>query len=217
MRPLSFSFCAIFCCCCIQAQADDLLERWLERQAELKSWSADLLQTRKLKTLSKPLENPGRVWFQRENLFRWQLGYPVKTIAIRSDDDLMIVYPKLRQVEKYSLGQVSNPMWQQVPVLLQIGFPYSRETFFQNYEIITMTIRDDATRFGLKPKSEDLGKLLSRVYVEIDRELTLMATELVFLDESVIRNVFSSHQYDLPLDNTLFKFDQKGYTVIDQN
>lgn len=209
---------SIFYICCGQAQADDLLDAWLSKQVALNSWSAKLVQTRTIKNLKSPLQNPGAVWFQRPNQFRWQLGDPIKTIAIRIQDRLTVVYPKLKQIEKYALDEVSNPVWQQIPILLQMGFPNEKQSFYGSYDVISKTVQGDSFRYELVPKSEDLGKLLLRVFIEIDAaELSLSATELVFLDESKMRNVFSNHQYDPQLEISLFQVDESEHSVIEQN
>ena len=60
------------------------LDAWLAQQAQAKTWSADVVQIRKLKSLVRPLESRGRVWFRQPNRFRWQLGEPPRTIAVRT-------------------------------------------------------------------------------------------------------------------------------------
>lgn len=87
-------------------RADDaLLSRWFAAQAEIKTWSAELVQTRTLKALKDPLQTPGRVWFTLPNRFRWELGTPAQTIALREADAMVIVYPRLKRAERYALDE----------------------------------------------------------------------------------------------------------------
>src|SRR6266478_1010237 len=63
--------------------ADALLTAWFNAQTNVQSWSAEVIQTRSLKTLTQPLIAHGRVWFAAPNRFRWEIGTPAKTIAVR--------------------------------------------------------------------------------------------------------------------------------------
>src|SRR6267142_1837387 len=75
--------------------ADGMLTSWLNAQTNIQTWSADFTQTRTLKALTQPLTETGHVWFRAPNRFRWELGSPVKTIAVRAAADLTVIYPKL--------------------------------------------------------------------------------------------------------------------------
>ena len=43
--------------------ADPALTAWLSAQINLQTWSAEVIQTRTLKTLTQPLTNTGHIWF----------------------------------------------------------------------------------------------------------------------------------------------------------
>ena len=58
-------------------------DQWLAVQTNLQSWSADFIQTRSLKVLAQPLVATGKVWVTTPGLFRWELGQPAQTIALR--------------------------------------------------------------------------------------------------------------------------------------
>jgi len=64
------------------------LNHWLATQTNLHSWTADFVQTRHLKSLAQPIRTPGRVLFQAPDRFRWELGEPVETIALRQTSRL---------------------------------------------------------------------------------------------------------------------------------
>ena len=61
----------------------EFLNAWMDQQAKIKTWSADVVQIRNLKSLTRPLKSRGQVWFLQPNRFRWQLGDPPRTIAVR--------------------------------------------------------------------------------------------------------------------------------------
>src|SRR5438105_4304437 len=69
------------------------LASWIAAQKNIQSWQADFVQTRTFKSLSQPLMATGRVWFAEPNRFRWELGSPPKTIAVRGGNDMLVMYP----------------------------------------------------------------------------------------------------------------------------
>src|SRR5215204_2840969 len=75
------------------AQTNSLLVSWLSAQTNFQTWSADFVQTRTLKSLTQPLTAKGRVWFAEPNLFRWELGNPPQTIAVRAPDQMLVISP----------------------------------------------------------------------------------------------------------------------------
>jgi len=195
----------------------EFLNTWMDQQANIKTWSADVVQIRNLKSLVRPLKSRGQVWFLQPNRFRWQLGDPPRTIAVRKDDELLIIYPRLKQIERFATGEDIDPAWKQVLALLEVGFPSDSDTFFARYELVRTTRLKKSWKFELRPAAEIARKLLDRVTVEIStRDFTLLATELVFPDGSTMKNEFIHRQLNPELDEALFDFEiEEGYTVVD--
>src|SRR5436853_7123535 len=110
----------------LEAAEQPPLARWLEAQKNIQTWTADVTQTRALKTLSKPLISHGHVWFTAPNRFRWEIGSPAQTIAVRQPEQMLVIYPRLQRAEKYPLnGQAAGP-WKDTLALLEAGFPRSQ-------------------------------------------------------------------------------------------
>lgn len=196
--------------------AEQILNSWLNRQAQVKSWSADVLQIRKLKSLVRPLESKGRVWFAQPNRFRWQLGEPPRTIATRTDRELVIVYPRLKQVERYPISAASNSAWKEAMALLDVGFPSDPKAFHSRYELISTKRSQKGWVLELRPAAKEALRLLERVRLEVTADdFILLATELVFPDGSTMRNQFSNHRLNPELEETLFEAEiGEGYQVI---
>ncbi len=189
-----------------ETEAQAALDGWLARQSEIQSWTAAVVQTRHLRSLAKPLESSGRVWFARPNQFRWQLGEPARTVAVRSGEELVITYPRLRQVERYSLGAEIAPMWRYVLDLLELGFPSDAESFHERYELTEATSKDGVWAFRLRPSAEEARTLLEAVRIEVsETDLRLVSTELIFPDGSRMKNRFSELRIDPPLEPALFE------------
>jgi outer membrane lipoprotein carrier protein len=193
----------------------EVLDTWLARQAGLETWSADVTQVRELKALTRPLESEGRVWFRQPNRFRWQLGDPPRTIAVRTERELLVIYPQLEQAERYALDGELDPGWQQALSLLEVGFPRDREAFYRQYEPLSTTREGEVWVLALQPAAKAARRLVEQVRFEIGADdWTLLATELIFPDGSVMRNEFRNHRINPALDPALFEFEiDAGYDV----
>jgi outer membrane lipoprotein carrier protein len=192
------------------------LNTWLTQQSQIKTWSAEVVQIRKLKSLVRPLESRGRVWFKHPNRFRWQLGEPPRTIAVRTENKLLVVYPRLKQIEQYPLGDAIDPSWKQVLALLEVGFPSDPDAFHASYDLVQAEQIGQEWHFELLPADKQARRLLKKVRLEVSiDDFTLLATELVFPGDSTMRNQFSNHQLNPDLDEALFKIEiGEGYQVV---
>src|SRR5882724_9758410 len=103
-RAVSFFSLWIFLASLRASTLDELLGRWLTAQASIQNLSADFVQTRQLKALVQPLRAEGHLWYVAPDDFRWELGHPVQTIAVRHGEELLLIYPNLKRAERYSFG-----------------------------------------------------------------------------------------------------------------
>src|SRR6266478_6582463 len=107
---------------------------WLAAQTNIHSWSADFIQTRMFKSLTEPLTATGHVWFAEPNRFRWELGHPPQTIAVRAPRELLVIYPRLKRVERYPLGSEQTGQWRDALALLETGFPRTQAELEARYK-----------------------------------------------------------------------------------
>ncbi|CAB5091665.1 hypothetical protein D3OALGA1CA_940 [Olavius algarvensis associated proteobacterium Delta 3] len=198
------------------SRAAGALDNWLEQQSRIKTWTADVVQVRKLKSLARPLEARGKVWFAHPNRFRWVMGDPPRTIAVRTREQLLVIYPRFKRVEQYPIGDVSNPAWKQVLALLEVGFPSDADAFRERYELLSGTKDHEAWRFELQPIEKEAQRLLKQVRLEVSLEAyVLRATELVFPDGSIMRNQFSRHRLNPEVSPGTFDYDiGEDYKVV---
>jgi outer membrane lipoprotein-sorting protein len=92
-------------------------------QTHIQTWSAEFVQTRRLKALTQPLNATGRVWFAAPNRFRWELGQPPQTIAVRNAQEMLVIYPKLKRAERYPLTGNAGGQWRKRLLCSKPGFP----------------------------------------------------------------------------------------------
>ena len=194
-----------------------LLSSWFSVQTNLQTWSADFIQTRTFKSLTQPLVATGQVWFAAPNRFRWELGRPAQTIAVRAPNDLLIFYPRLKRVEKFRLTGQAKGQWRDALALLEAGFPRSEADLRSRFTIQSQVISNDVCSLSLQPKSASARRLMPQIRINFTTNtLELCATELHFADGSAMRNDFQNGKLNPPLNPDLFNPPiDPGYRVVE--
>ena len=211
---------ALFCALSMAAWAEtnpDLLDHWLAAQTNLHTWTADCTQTRSLKVLDQPLVSTGKVWVALPDRFRWELGQPPQTIALRQPTELMLIYPRLKRVEKYPLqGQQSGP-WRDALALLEASFPRSRAELESRFLVKSVTQTNSLGCVTLQPKSASARKFITGIEVCFRLgDFALVSTEMSFADGSGMRNDFAHSVLNAPLRNDCFDAKiEPGFTVVE--
>jgi outer membrane lipoprotein-sorting protein len=193
-----------------------LLSSWFNVQTNLQTWSADFIQTRTFKSLTQPLVATGQVWFAEPNRFRWELGRPPQTIAVRAPNDLLIFYPRLKRVERFPLTGPAQGQWRDALALLEAGFPRSENDLRSRFQILSQATSNAVCSLILQPKSAPARRLMPQIRIEFTTNtLELCATELRFADGSTMRNDFQNGKLNPPLSTNLFNPPiDPGYTVV---
>jgi outer membrane lipoprotein-sorting protein len=182
---------------------EEIISKWLANQTNVQTWAAEFVQTRTLKALSQPLVSTGRVWFAAPQNFRWELGQN-QTIAIRSNETMLVMYPRLKRAEKYDFQSAGRSEWKDALSLLQSGFPRSRAEIDKQFKILSLSETNNLYALSLQPRSPGARKMMPRINVFISTDSTLAGTELIFVDGSSMRNDFREVRANAPVEG---KFD----------
>lgn len=167
--------------------------RWLEAQTNIQTWTAEVRQIRTFKTLAQPLEEQGRVWFAAPNRFRWEIGTPAKTIALRQPDQMLVIYPRLKRAERFPLEGDQAGAWKDTLALLEAGFPRSQAELEKKFRINGQSCSNDLCQVLLEPRSASARRMMPRLRIAFSPiDFTLRMTELQFGDGSSLRNEFSN-------------------------
>jgi outer membrane lipoprotein-sorting protein len=198
------------------ADTDAQFNKWFEVQTNLHSWSADFIQTRSLKVLAQPLVSTGKVWVTPGG-FRWELGQPVQTIVLRQPDQLLIIYPRLKQAEKYPLGAVPTGPIKDALALLDATLPRDRATMEKNFRLLSATETNSILQMTLQPRSDSARKFISEILIGFrTNDFTIAATEMKFADGSSLRNDFTNVVLNQPIDPIQFEAKvPPDYTVVE--
>ena len=187
------------------ADTNSLLGRWFAAQTNIQSWSADFVQTRTLKSLTEPLTATGHVWFAAPNRFRWELGKPAQTIAVRAPNELLIIYPRLKRVERFPLSGEQTGQWREALALLEAGFPRSPAELETRYHIVSQMVTGQVCEVILQPRSAAARRMMPQMKIDFDtQEFALRGTELQFADGSTMRNDFKDAVLNPKIDQGVF-------------
>ena len=181
------------------------LSSWIAAQANIHTWSADVVQTRTLKSLAQPLTAQGHVWFSAPSRFHWELGNPPQTIAVRGSEEMLVIYPRLKRAERYPLAGEQAGQWRDLMKLTEAGFPRSEAEMKSQYNILSQHVNGDICELALEPKSATARKMMPQIKICFSiRDFSLTSTELQFADGSTMRNDFKNQQLNPKVDEALF-------------
>ncbi|MBA4147147.1 MAG: outer membrane lipoprotein carrier protein LolA [Verrucomicrobia bacterium] len=186
-----------------QDSQQQLISNWLEKQATIKTWSADFTQTRTLKSFAQPLVSTGQLWFAAPKQFRWELGQ--QTIAVRQPEQMLVIYPKLKRVEKYPLVGNQMGQWRDSLSLLEAGFPRSRKELDDQFRIRSIEAKNGVAEISMEPKAAGARRMMPQIKIAFSTDdFQLRATELHFADGSIMRNDFKNPVVNEKIDPVLF-------------
>ena len=182
-----------------------LVDSWLDAQTNIQTWTADVVQTRNLKSLARPLAKEGRVWFAAPNRFRWEIGTPAETIAVRKQDEMLVIYPRLKRAERFPLDQQNTGPFKDTLALLDAGFPRSRADLDARFHIATQSLSNDVCTLVLQPRSPSARRMMPELRIAFGtNDWTLRSTELKFADGSTMHNAFRNPKLNPPVAEYLF-------------
>jgi outer membrane lipoprotein-sorting protein len=187
------------------ADTNALLSTWIAAQTNIHTWSAEVVQTRTLMSLTQPVKAYGHVWFEAPSRFRWELTNPVPSIAVRGPEEMLVIYPRLKQAERYPLGGDQAGQWRDVMKLLEAGFPRSESDMKSQYNILSQKVTGDVCELALQPKSATARKMMPQIKIAFStKDSSLTSTELQFADGSTMRNDFKNPELNSKIDESLF-------------
>jgi len=199
------------------ADTNAVLDAWFAAQTNLQTWSADFVQTRALKALTRPLVTTGHVWFAVPDRFHWELGRPARTIALGEGDSMFVIYPLLRRAERYPMGETAPKQWRDLMSLLQAGLPRNRAEFESQFRVRSLVGTNGHWRLALQPRSAAARQLMPELRVTLaTNNLSLAGTELVFMDGSRMRSDYTNAVLNAPLDKKLFDWQPPpDYKIVE--
>lgn len=194
------------------------VKRWLSRQAEVRSVSADFIQERRLRALKKPISHHGKFWFKAPGSFRWELGTPAQTIAVqRADEGLWVLRPKKRQARRYTTEELAEEGGGQMAGFMESGFPRTYEDFLKNFTVTDVSRKDGAYIITTKLNDRRASIAVRKIEFTVDAtSMHLKRFYLRFRDTSSITTIFPHPPVEGErVEDSVFDVDLEGYEVKD--
>ena len=186
------------------------LETWIGKQKTLQSLDADFVQERKLPSLKKPAVTPGRMRMVRPGKLRWELGNPVKTLAVSDGTTMTLLDVAKKRGKKID---TSSPEARQFTLLSDEAFR-DLAGFKNAFELVESRMSGSIYQLTVRPKDKSLRKHVSWMFLDIDtRSQELRALDLELEDKSRIRTVFSNAKINAKVDPAIFTPDTTGYLM----
>lgn len=171
---------------------EGLFSQWLAAQTNLHTLAADFVQTRSLRSLAQPIRTPGRLYFAAPAQFRWELGTPPQTIALRQTNRLAVIYPPQKRVETYDLGTAGS-QWREILALMEAGFPRSRAELESRYRLERLSSTNDLLEVTLVPRHPTARRLIPELTLGLaPRENRLCFSRLKMADGSEMRQDYTN-------------------------
>ena len=198
------------------ADYDAQFNKWFEVQTNLQSWAGDFTQTRTLTVLNQPLISHGKVWV-KPGEFRWELGQPAQTIVLRTPEQLLIVYPRLKRAEKYPLDAVPTGPMKDALSLLDASLPRDRATMEKSFALLSAMETNSILQMTLQPRSEAARKFIGQIVIGFHtNDFTIAVTEMKFADGSKLHNDFTNVVLNQPIEAKMFEAELPAdYTVVE--
>jgi outer membrane lipoprotein-sorting protein len=198
------------------ADYDAQFNKWFEVQTNLQSWAGDFTQTRTLTVLNQPLISHGKVWV-KPGEFRWELGQPAQTIVLRTPEQLLIIYPRLKRAEKYPLDAVPTGPMKDALALLDASLPRDRATMEKNFQLLSAAETNSILQMTLQPRSEAARKFIGQIVIGFrTNDFTIAVTEMKFADGSKLHNDFKNVVLNQPIEAKMFEAELPAdYTVVE--
>lgn len=192
------------------------LKRWMAQQGEVRTLSADFVQTRSFRALKSPLANKGRMWLSAPGKMRWELGEPAKAIALKTEEGFFLIEPAKRRAEKFTGDQLEKQSGMRGMAMMEFPMARSYSEFDRTFEVLSLTSGDDRCDVVLLPRDQQTRKMMKRIALAF-RPATgeLIEFEMEFKDGSKLRNEFLNVKTNGRLDPSVFEFDFTDYKVRD--
>jgi hypothetical protein len=105
----------------------------------------------------------GRLWFEAPGDFRWELGRPAQTIALRDGADLYVIYPALR-APSIIAGRVCPAEWRD-HVPFERGLSAQPQEFESQFRVLSVAQSNGLWHLALEPKSKFARQMMPQLKI----------------------------------------------------
>jgi outer membrane lipoprotein-sorting protein len=194
------------------------LRSMIAMQKAIHTLSADFTQSRSLKTLRDPLISHGKLWMQTQQLFRWELGTPPKTIIIGTPTETTVIQPFKKTASK-TIRSLPTEIAASSEAFGMMFLPGNGDFDDFQREVRILKIQNSAGICHVEfiPRNTELARGLTAIKLDFNSETgQWIRLEILTRDGSSIRNDFTDININQKLDPHLFEYNLTGFRISDE-
>ncbi len=186
------------------------LKKWIQSYQDVSSMNATFVQTRKMLAVRNPLKSEGEFWYQKPDLFRWQLGDPPKTIVVHDGSKVTILDTEARKAQIILPSEDDESAGS----FLNMAFPRSFSDFVSAFDFLSYEEKDELLTVKVKPKAEKLADEIKSITFVIQTYTNqLLEFSVSMKGGTAIETQFNEVAEDVSLKSGFFDISVDGYEV----
>ena len=194
------------------------VKKWIEHQSSVQCVTADFIQERRIKSLKRPIVNPGKIWFMAPSYFRWELGTPVESIVLQREDELFLLRPLKKTGHRYSRAIGDARSSAPGAIFLVAGFPRSYKEFTEKFTVTDVQQERGDFFFTVKVNDRRTMLALRKIVFQVSSaNFYTKGMVLRFRDSSSISTHFSEVHENTKLNDSIFNAELSDYNMIKGN
>lgn len=192
------------------AETQTLLQTLEAKRAKSPSMTADFVEEKNTRLLSKPLVTEGTIAFQSPNKFRREVTGKSPSLTVSNGQKLWIYYPSFKEAELYTLGQ--KAFFDDSIAALTAGLNFNQIDKFFSYKA---TRESAGYRIQLTPRSSGLKRMVKDLTVWIDDDAKVHRTETTLPKGDRVQTTYKN-QRATPLSGATFDFTPPADARVSQ-
>ncbi len=219
-RPAFFLACAgLLLPLTMPAATPDLapVRQWIERASQVKSLSVDFVQERYLKSVTRPLVTPGKMYFKAPGSLRWQLGEPAKLIALQEarGGEFFLLEPREKKGQRFPANSAGDAGKRSpARAILEASFPTTLEAFQERCRVTEVEHKDGSVIIEAKLNDRRLSVAVMAIRFVIEEETSMLQRfEIDFRDASRIVTKFVRVEPNAKVPPDAFRESMDGYAI----
>ncbi len=201
----------------VAAEKREIISKWLQLAARVPSVQGDFDQIRRLKNVNKPLIRAGKIWLEKPDHFRWQIGEPPTMLALRGKDGKLIVLDAREKKARVWTKEALMQSEQQGIAMIGEGFGSSLAEFEKRFEIEDVepvSGQPDVWKFSLVLRDRQAVLFVKNVFLTVSvADGSLRSFLIQMRDGSTMETVMKSYRLGESLKPDTFKVDTEGYQI----
>lgn len=204
-------FVSLFLLIIFPVFADELapLRTALEKQANHKTVSVDVRQTKTIPALTEKIVERGHLWLKPGQAFRWELGEPLVQLAVYNGDEVFLIDEK-----KKTASALSPDSRRAKPLMLMLGIGEGAtfEGLQEAFTIAGTTTVKEHFVVSLVPKGR-LKRVITGMVMQVNtRTSFLERIEWNQKDGTVVITEFFPPLLNKKLPGGIFEVKKENYT-----